>query len=185
LGASFTREDDNALVVDLGGGSAQLALGDISRGLEKQISQPLGSNRLTERYVYHEPPKPEELATLHKVVLATLPGWDMAEGAFVVAIGGSARTIPKLGGGHPTLQCLRRLAAEICAKPSAVLAREEGFSPSRARVLPAAIITLAAVLEHFGKPSLIVTRGGMIEGATLTYGRRSPKGRRPGKGEVN
>src|SRR5215204_3873847 len=155
LGASFTREDDNALVVDLGGGSAQLALGDISTGLEKQISQPLGSNRLTERYVYHEPPKPEELATLHKVVLATLPGWDMAEGAFVVAIEGSARTIPKLGGGRPTLECLRRLAAEICTKPSAVLAREE-FSPSRARVLPAAIIIFAAVLEHFGKPSLIV-----------------------------
>jgi exopolyphosphatase / guanosine-5'-triphosphate,3'-diphosphate pyrophosphatase len=174
LGASFTREDDNALVMDLGGGSAQLALGDISTGLEKQISQPLGSTRLTERYVYHEPPKPEELATLHKVVLATLLGWDMAEGAFVVAIGGSARTIPKLGGGRPTLEYLRRLAAEICTKPSAVLAREE-FSHSRARVLPAAIITLAAVLEHFGKPSLIVTRGGMIEGAILTMADEAPK----------
>ena len=42
--------------------------------------------------MYHEPPKPEELATLHKVVLATLLGWDMAEGAFVVAIGGSDDT---------------------------------------------------------------------------------------------
>ena len=175
MGASFTREDDNALVMDLGGGSAQLALGDISTGLEKQISQPLGSNRLTERYVYHDPPKPEELATLHKAVLATLPGWDLPEGAFVVAIGGSARTIPNLGGGRPTLQCLRRLAAEICAKPSAVLAREEGFSPSRARVLPAAIITLAAVLEHFGRPSLLVTRGGMREGAILTMADEAPK----------
>jgi len=73
------------------------------------------------------------------------------------------------------LQCLRRLAAEICAKPSAVLAREEGFSPSRARVLPAAIITLAAVLEHFGKPSLIVTRRRMIEGAILTMADEAPK----------
>jgi exopolyphosphatase/pppGpp-phosphohydrolase len=128
----------------------------------------LGSNRLTERYVYHDPPKPEELETLHKTVLETLPGWELTEEASVVAIGGSARTIPKLDGGQPTVQRLRKLAAEVCAKPSAVLAREEGLSPSRARVMPAAIVTLAAVLDHFGKPSLTVARGGMREGAILT-----------------
>ena len=34
-------------------------------------------------------------------------------------------------------------------------------------MLPAAITTLAAVLEHFGKDKLIVARGGVREGTLL------------------
>jgi exopolyphosphatase/pppGpp-phosphohydrolase len=36
-------------------------------------------------------------------------------------------------------------------------------------VLPAAITTLAAVLEHFERPELVVARGGLREGALLTF----------------
>ena len=57
---------------------------------------------------------------------------------------------------------------EISKEPSAVLAREKGLTPERARVLPAAITTLAAVLEHFGRPTLVVAHGGIREGAILT-----------------
>ena len=51
---------------------------------------------------------------------------------------------------------------------SSALAQKEGLAPERARVLPAAIIILAAILEHFGRPSLTVVRGGIREGAILT-----------------
>jgi exopolyphosphatase / guanosine-5'-triphosphate,3'-diphosphate pyrophosphatase len=53
-------------------------------------------------------------------------------------------------------------------KPSAVLAREEGLAPERARVMPAAVTTLAAILEHFGGTYLTVARGGIREGVILT-----------------
>jgi exopolyphosphatase/pppGpp-phosphohydrolase len=59
------------------------------------------------------------------------------------------------------------LSEEIRERPSGVLAREQGLAPERARVLPAAITTLAAVLEHFGKDELIVARGGIREGTLL------------------
>ena len=167
LGPGFPREAPT-LVVDLGGGSAQLSLGDVRGGPEKQVSLPLGSNRTTERYVHHDPPKPEELEALHKAVLETLPEWNVAEGLAVVAIGGSARAILRLTKHRLTAKRLRKLAAEISTKPAAVLAREEGLSPERARVLPAAITTLAAILEHFGSPFLGVARGGIREGVILT-----------------
>ena len=48
-----------------------------------------------------------------------------------------------------------------------VLAREHGLAPERARVLPAAITTLATVLELFGKRELTVARGGIREGTLL------------------
>jgi exopolyphosphatase/guanosine-5'-triphosphate,3'-diphosphate pyrophosphatase len=155
-------------VVDLGGGSAQLILGDIEAGPEKQVSLPLGSNRLTERYVKHDPPKPEELETLQEAVFEVLPRWNLPEETAVVAIGGSARAILRLTRHQLTAERLRKLAVKISTKPSAVLARDEGLAPERARVLPAAITTLAIVLEHFGSSSITVARGGIREGAVLT-----------------
>ena len=174
LGPDFPRECP-ALVVDLGGGSAQLILGDVEGGLAEQISLPLGSNRATERYIDHDPPKPEELEAIREAVLEVLPEWDLPEDAAVVAIGGSARTIMRLVGRRICRERLEELAAEVSTRPSAVLAREEGLAPERARVLPAAIITLAAVLEHFGRPSLTVARGGIREGAILAMADQAEK----------
>ena len=87
LDPGFPREAP-ALVVDLGGGSAQLILGDIEVGSEKQVYLPLGSNRLTERYVEHDPPEPEELEALREAVLEVLPEWNLSEETAVVAMGG-------------------------------------------------------------------------------------------------
>lgn len=167
LGPDFSW-DNPALVVDLGGGSAQLILGDAVNGPEKQVSLPLGSNRTTERFVRHDPPEKRELEALREAVGGMLPDWEVPEGTAVVAIGGSARAILKLTRDPLTVERLGNLAAEAAAGPSAVLARKEGFAPERARVLPAAITTLAAVLERFGGEYLTIARGGIREGALLT-----------------
>ena len=167
LGPDFSW-DTPALVVDLGGGSAQLILGDAANGPQKRVSLPLGSNRTTERFVRHDPPEAGELDELRQAVLGMLPKWELPEDAPVVAIGGSARATLRLARDELTAQSLWELAQEISARPSAVLAREEGLAPERARVLPAAVITLATILEHFSGSRLTVVRGGIREGALLT-----------------
>lgn len=167
LGPGFLRETP-ALVVDLGGGSAQLILGDAANGPLTQVSLPLGTNRTTERYVTQDPPEPEELEALREAVREALPEWNLSEGMEMVAIGGSARAILKLTRDRLTWERLGGLAAEVSRKPSARLAREEGLTPERARVLPAAIITLAAILERYERSHLTVARGGIREGMILT-----------------
>lgn len=164
LGASWGKR---ALVVDLGGGSAQLILGEVSGKPERHASLPLGSNRMTERFVDQDPAPDEELEALRKFVIGALPDWEV-DGAALVAIGGSARAILKLTGDALTVERLWELSREIRRHPSAVLARENGLTPERARVLPAAITTLAAILERYGKPKITVARGGVREGALLT-----------------
>lgn len=182
LGPGFSSAP--ALVVDLGGGSAQLILGDTMNGPRKQVSLPLGSNRTTERFAKHDPPKPSELEALREAVPGMLPDWKLNEGTTaVVAIGGSARAVLKLTSDPLTVERLVKLAVEISRKPSAVLAREEGLAPERARVLPAAITTLAAVLECFGGEQLTVARGGIREGAILTMAEEALNGGDP-KGET-
>jgi exopolyphosphatase/guanosine-5'-triphosphate,3'-diphosphate pyrophosphatase len=163
---SAVRSEGPVLVVDLGGGSAQLILGEASEGPRRRISLPLGTNRTTERFVERDPPTDEELAALRGHVPRLLPDWDIG-GAEVVAVGGSARAILKITRDRLTAERLWRLSREIRERPSGVLAREQGLAPERARVLPAAITTLATILEHFGKEELIVARGGIREGTLL------------------
>jgi len=163
---SAVGREGPVLVVDLGGGSAQLILGEASEGPEKRVSLPLGTNRTTERFVEADPPTDEELGALREHVPQLLPDWDVGE-AEVVAVGGSARAMLKITNDGLTVERLWRLSAEVREGSSGVLAREQGLAPERARVLPAAITTLAVILEHFGKEALLVARGGIREGTLL------------------
>ena len=168
VSAVGTSWEGPALVVDLGGGSAQLIVGEASSGPLMQVSLPLGSNRTTERFVENDPPKKKELRALDEHVREMMPGWGLSQRVSVVAVGGSARAMLKITQDSLTVERMRRLALEISDRPSAVLAREHGLAPERARVLPAAITTLAAILEHFDKDRLTVARGGLREGTLLT-----------------
>jgi exopolyphosphatase / guanosine-5'-triphosphate,3'-diphosphate pyrophosphatase len=168
VSAVGTSWEGPVLVVDLGGGSAQLIVGEASSGPLMQVSLPLGSNRTTERFVDNDPPKKKELRALDAHVKEMVPGWSLSQRVSVVAVGGSARAILKITRDTLTVERMRKLALEICEIPSAVLAREHGLAPERAQVMPAAITTLAAILEHFDRDRLTVARGGLREGTLLT-----------------
>jgi exopolyphosphatase/pppGpp-phosphohydrolase len=116
--------------------------------------------------VDQDPPADAELEALREYAARLLPEWDIGE-ARVVAVGGSARAILKVTRDRLTAGRLWRLSGEIRESPSGVLAREQGLAPERARVLPAAVTTLATILEHFGKEDLTVARGGIREGTLL------------------
>jgi exopolyphosphatase/guanosine-5'-triphosphate,3'-diphosphate pyrophosphatase len=168
VSAVGTSWEGPVLVVDLGGGSAQLIVGEASSGPLMQVSLPLGSNRTTERFVDNDPPKKKELRALDEHVKEMVPGWSLSQRVSVVAVGGSARAILKITRDSLTVERMRKLALEISELPSAVLAREHGLAPERAQVMPAAITTLAAILEHFDRDRLTVARGGLREGTLLT-----------------
>jgi exopolyphosphatase/guanosine-5'-triphosphate,3'-diphosphate pyrophosphatase len=168
VSAVGTSWEGPVLVVDLGGGSAQLIVGEASSGPLMQVSLPLGSNRTTERFVENDPAKKKELRALDEHVKEMVPGWSLSQRVSVVAVGGSARAILKITRDSLTVERMRKLALEISEVPSAVLAREHGLAPERAQVMPAAITTLAAILEHFDRDRLTVARGGLREGTLLT-----------------
>src|SRR3712207_1801680 len=101
-----------ALVVDLGGGSAQLIVGEASSGPHMQVSLPLGTNRTTERFVAKDPPKKEELRALEEHVRELVPRWELSARMTVVAVGGSARAMLKITQDRLTVERLRRLAVD-------------------------------------------------------------------------
>lgn len=89
------------LVVDIGGGSTELAVGTVSPdGFEVTASASLqvGSVRFTERYLHDDPPLPEQLSDCLSITEATLDEALVTEAAFgaaatLVVVAGTAETI--------------------------------------------------------------------------------------------
>ncbi len=169
--SALDERPEKVVVVDLGGGSAQIILGGQSGEIEERVSLPLGTNRTTERFVRADPPTDEDLEGLRDHVAGMLPGWDVGE-APVVAVGGSARAMLRITSDPLTAKRLWRLSGEVRTRPSGLLARKHGLTPERARVLPAAITTLATVLEVYEREELTVARGGIREGTLLALAER-------------
>jgi exopolyphosphatase / guanosine-5'-triphosphate,3'-diphosphate pyrophosphatase len=60
-------------VVDIGGGSTEIVIA--TRGVVRfEVSLPLGSVRLTERFIRHDPPRPDEIAAVTAAVDEALVG---------------------------------------------------------------------------------------------------------------
>jgi exopolyphosphatase/guanosine-5'-triphosphate,3'-diphosphate pyrophosphatase len=96
-GAMSGLPDDVAapvLVVDVGGGSTEVVLGDRS-GVLAAKSMDVGSVRLHERHVRHDPPTAEELAAIAADVDAALDdcGVPLSDAATVVGIAGTCTTL--------------------------------------------------------------------------------------------
>ncbi len=89
-GVVAARHPGPFLVVDLGGGSTELVLGE--RAPEAALSMDVGCVRLTERHLQGDPPSADERAAAHRDVAAALD-----EAAAVVPLGRTATLVGLAG----------------------------------------------------------------------------------------
>jgi exopolyphosphatase / guanosine-5'-triphosphate,3'-diphosphate pyrophosphatase len=173
LGATETlgRELDGVVgVVDVGGGSTEIAVGTTAGGVEWSASFFVGSGQLAERYLRSDPPSPDELEAVRehaREVLATreVPPVDAA-----VAVGGSAASLRRLVGDALDPGSLKRALKALCAGPCDEIAAELTLLPERVRLLPAGILVLGAAAQRLGRP-LQIGNGGLREGLLLDMAR--------------
>jgi exopolyphosphatase/guanosine-5'-triphosphate,3'-diphosphate pyrophosphatase len=154
-------------VVDVGGGSAQIAVGTRHSGPTWIRSIDIGSMRLTSRCMEGEPPGLDAIAGARDEVERFLVDVDPPEPRVALAVGGSARALKRVTGtnrlGHEELASAIELLA---VTPSAEIAERYGVAPGRARTLPAGAVILAAIGELLDT-RFRVGRGGVREGAVL------------------
>ena len=168
LGRPINRE---LAVVDIGGGSSQIVrIGPDHPPLS--IGLRLGGARLTAAFVTTDPPTNTEVELMRaeaERLVAQLPRIQAAE---LIAVGGTASNLVKV---LPAAALDRRLdrnrlaaALEVLrSEPSASAAERHALNPTRARVLPAGSLILAAVLGHLGLDELTVSEAGVREGTVL------------------
>jgi exopolyphosphatase/guanosine-5'-triphosphate,3'-diphosphate pyrophosphatase len=158
-------------VVDIGGGSAELVVGEPERGPTWWESVPLGSSSITERWLHSDPPRPSELAVALDRVRDAVGGLSPPSPDRALAVGGSATSLGRVAGALLDGPAFARALYLLGTEPAATLGQRIGVDPRRVRLLPAALLLLEAMAGRLGVP-LTVSRGGIREGLLLELARR-------------
>jgi exopolyphosphatase/guanosine-5'-triphosphate,3'-diphosphate pyrophosphatase len=170
---------DEAWVVDLGGGSAQ-----VSRMAERRWAEgrahPLGAVRLTEAFLESDPPRVSEVRALEAYVaeqLGEAAARMRSERLPLVGIGGTIRNLARatqearrdplglIHGYSFDREALERLTAELLTLTERERARIPGLNPDRADIILAGALVFRWLARAADFESVLVSGHGVREGA--------------------
>jgi exopolyphosphatase/guanosine-5'-triphosphate,3'-diphosphate pyrophosphatase len=153
-------------VVDLGGGSTEIAVGTMAGGVQWWTSVALGSGSLVDAHVRHDPPAAPEIAAMRHHAATAFAGVTPPPADLALGVGGSATSLRRLAGDRLDAAALGAALDELAATPAAEVAERHGLDAERVRLLPGALALLEQVTSALGTP-LEVARGGLREGVIL------------------
>jgi len=170
---SDRRLDSRTLLVDIGGGSTELVVGD-GAGVVSAVSLQLGCVRLTERFLRSDPPTAAEIAACTERVRVLLPPLDVPA---AIGVAGTITTLAAidLGEYDPARthgHLLARSAVERELVHLAALDLDErravpGLEPARAPVIVAGVVILRDILAAYGLDGIEVSERDILHGAAL------------------
>ncbi|MFN8051064.1 MAG: Ppx/GppA phosphatase family protein [Acidimicrobiales bacterium] len=202
LGATAELDplDGPFLVVDIGGGSTEFAVGragdDGVIAFEAGVSIDVGCVRMTERYLHSDPPDPAELSSCLSVlqlhwddVRVAVPG--AFEAATLVGLAGTVVNVAAVELGlaaydrnathHFVLtkeaveDVFRTLATETLADRK----HNPGLEEARADVIVGGLCVLVSIMRNFGFDECLVSESDILDGLLLSQ----LPGRSPAPGE--
>ncbi|MGI9021975.1 MAG: exopolyphosphatase [Acidimicrobiales bacterium] len=187
--ADLDPDDGPFLVVDIGGGSTEFAVGTTEA--EGVASTDMGCVRLTEKYLHHDPPAPEELSQALSVARDWLD--DVArdvpsslEAPRLVGLAGTVTTVAAVELGLPAYDgrkvhhfVLTRAAAEdvfrtLATETRAKRVHNPGLEEARADVIVAGAAILVAVMRYFGHDECLVSETDILDGLAATLRDEAP-----------
>jgi exopolyphosphatase/guanosine-5'-triphosphate,3'-diphosphate pyrophosphatase len=177
---SETAPEVPTLVVDIGGGSTELIVGN-GREIEWHASLQAGVVRHTERHLVHDPPTPVELealaADLRGLIEAAATAAPGAEAG--IAVAGTPTSLaaielelepydPRRVHGHVLeLGSVQRMLSQLAATPLAERTQIRGLHADRAPTIVAGVVTLAEAMRAFDLDRVTVSEHDILYGAAI------------------
>lgn len=171
------------LIVDIGGGSTEFIVG--TDEVDGVMSVDVGCVRLTEKFLLHDPPQPEELTACISFadayfddVVREVPA--VAEARTLVGVAGTITTVAAVEIGLVTYDrdrihhfVLTRDAAEDVFRTLATEARADrihnpGLEEARADVIVGGCCVLVGLFRRFGFDEMIVSEADILDGLALS-----------------
>jgi exopolyphosphatase/guanosine-5'-triphosphate,3'-diphosphate pyrophosphatase len=167
------------LIVDIGGGSAQLILSENGR-LVDSFSKQLGAVRLTEGYLKSDPPDPREIARLQKHIRERLAGplerfghgqvhRMIATSSTAAAVVCAVNEIKRSKRDEAdTLAASSKQVADLLQRVSSLdlegRAAVTGVGPRRAEIIVAGVAVLSEIMDAIGLSRLHYSIAGVRDG---------------------
>lgn len=186
LGATSELEPDDGpfLVVDIGGGSTEFAVGS-SGDPDGVLSTDIGCVRITEKFLHSDPPAPEELSQAFDVVRGHLDDVarvipSVAEVRRFVGLAGTVTTMAAVELGLADYDrdrihhfVLTRAAAEDVFRTLATESRRQrlynpGLEEARADVIVGGAIIVCAIMRFFELSECLVSEADILDGLVLS-----------------
>lgn len=173
------EEPSPYLVVDIGGGSTEFVVGtDEPTGL---LSVDTGCVRLTEQFIEHDPPSPEELSMAVQTVSQHLDDVDRLvpdarDAKTLVGLAGTVTTVAAVELGLPEYDAERihhfRLTHEAAEDVFRTLATEDaearranpGMEPGRVDVIVGGTAVLVTLMRHWEFEEMLVSEADILDG---------------------
>ncbi len=182
---SMALSDGPALVVDVGGGSVELIVGNRD-GLQQVKSLKLGAIRLSELYLKKTPPTASMVRNLEDCVTASLKpvfaGFKVNHFAAVVATSGMAgnlaeiihlrrtgRPLPQLNLATMSLKDVRAIELELSRSSITDRLAIPGLDPKRVDTLLPAVVVLRCALKLSGVQEITLCDKAIREGIIYDY----------------
>lgn len=175
----WPQTQQRILVIDIGGGSAEVILGEEGR-LAAAFSRPLGAVRLASVFLKSDPPTPAELNHMNEFIEEKLGpavkrigpgGFDRAIGtsASASAVVCAANRIPRPRRAEAdrkrvTVSQLGALYKDLAAKDLAARRKVTGIGPRRAEIILPGVAVMRHVLRKLSIPSLYYSAAGLRDG---------------------
>jgi exopolyphosphatase / guanosine-5'-triphosphate,3'-diphosphate pyrophosphatase len=153
-------------VIDVGGGSSEIAIGEPDGEMTWSASFRIGSGFLADAYLRSDPPSVDELQKVRRHVAGTFEGLEPPPADSAVAVGGTATSLRRLLGAELVHETLERGIRVLSTTLIEDVATRFELDRERVRLLPAGILVLEAVSDLLALP-LRIARGGLREGVLL------------------
>ena len=189
LGATSRRPRGGVptLVIDVGGGSTELVIGEPGADPTFSVSVPAGSVRHTERHLETDPPTRDELARLAAEARAILedgvPAGIRRSVAAAIAVAGipvslaaieqglERHHLDRVDGHRLELGACQEMLARLASLPLAERRVVRGLHPERAPTIVAGVAILVEAVRAFGLGAVEVSEADLLHGAALTAAR--------------
>ena len=177
--ADLDGTDAPFLVVDIGGGSTEFSYGTAAAQMYRSVD--MGSVRFFEKFLSHDPPRPEELSAAIQVARLHLDDIDrelpqLGKASSLVGIAGTITTIAAVEIGLEPYRSdvidgfrLSREAAEDVFRTLATESLSDrlhnpGLEPGRADVIVAGCCILVAIMRHWELEECLVRERDLLDG---------------------
>ncbi|MDO5628060.1 MAG: Ppx/GppA phosphatase family protein [Mobilicoccus sp.] len=170
------------LLVDIGGGSLELASG-IDEDPDVAMSLPLGAGRITREHLPGDPPKPGQIKKVRTMIRADIARVmrdlnKVGEPDLYVGTSKTIRSLARLTGAAPSGEgpyvrrvlsrdALKEAMPRLAAMPQAKRADLPGVSATRSRQVLGGAMVVEAVMDLVGIEELVVCPWALREGVIL------------------
>lgn len=168
-----------ATVIDIGGGSTEITRGDMSGRIVRKASLQVGSVRITERFLKHDPPTERELGDARKFVDDELSRAEIDGGGILVGVAGTVTTlacldqqletfeVEKVAGYRMSRDTIVSWFSTLASKSSDEILRLSRTTQGRADILTAGVLILDRFMSLMDFEEIVTSERGLRYGLVL------------------